>query len=84
MAANKVSGIRAALAWSDETASLARLHNDANVVSLGARMHTADEATRFAGVFLTTGFTREERHRRRIAMIADYEETGALPASPSS
>jgi ribose 5-phosphate isomerase B len=84
MAANKVAGIRAALAWSDETASLARLHNDANVVSLGARMHTVDEATRFAGVFLTTGFTREERHRRRIAMIADYEETGALPASPSS
>ncbi len=84
MAANKVSGVRAALAWSDETASLARLHNDANVVSLGARMHTLDEATGFADLFLTTGFTGEERHRRRIAMIADYEETGALPPSPTS
>jgi ribose 5-phosphate isomerase B len=60
------------------------LHNDANVVSLGARMHTLDEATGFADLFLTTGFTREERHRRRIAMIADYEETGALPPSPTS
>jgi ribose 5-phosphate isomerase B len=81
MAANKVAGVRAALAWSDETASLARLHNDANVVSLGARMHTVDEATRFAGVFLATDFTGEERHRRRIAMIADYESEGALPPS---
>jgi ribose 5-phosphate isomerase B len=79
MAANKVAGVRAALAWSDDTASLARLHNDANVVSLGARLHTIDEATRFASVFLTTDFTGEERHRRRIAMIAAYESEGALP-----
>jgi ribose 5-phosphate isomerase B len=84
MAANKVNGVRAALAWSDETASLARLHNDANVVSLGARMHTVDQATGFAELFLTTEFSGEERHRRRIAMIADYEETGALPPSPAS
>jgi ribose 5-phosphate isomerase B len=84
MAANKVNGVRAALAWSDETASLARLHNDANVVSLGARMHTLDQATGFAELFLTTVFSGEERHRRRIAMIADYEETGALPSSPAS
>jgi ribose 5-phosphate isomerase B len=47
-------------------------------------MHTLDDATRLARVFLTTGFTDEERHRRRIAMIADYEETGELPLSPSS
>src|SRR6186997_1546057 len=45
IAANKVRGVRAALAWSDDTARLARMHNDANVVSIGARMHTVDEAT---------------------------------------
>ena len=83
MAANKVAGVRAALAWNEETASLARLHNDANVLSVGARMHTADEATRFASVFLTTEFSGEERHRRRIAMLADYESAGRLPP-PSS
>jgi ribose 5-phosphate isomerase B len=83
MAANKVAGVRAALAWNEETASLARLHNDANVLSLGARMHTVDEATKFASVFLTTEFTGEERHRRRIAMLADYESSGTLPP-PSS
>src|SRR4028118_1409470 len=44
MAANKVRGVRAALAWSAETAELSRLHNDANVVSIGARMHSLDEA----------------------------------------
>ena len=45
IAANKVPGVRAALAWSLETAHLAREHNDANVVGIGARMHTLDEAT---------------------------------------
>ena len=44
MAANKVRGVRAALAWSIETASLAREHNDARIVAIGARMHTLDEA----------------------------------------
>jgi ribose 5-phosphate isomerase B len=73
IAANKVSGVRAALAWSTETAQLARLHNDANVISLGARMHSIDEATAFVGVFLATRFSGEERHRRRIALVSDYE-----------
>jgi len=79
IAANKVAGVRAALAWSDETARLARLHNDANVVSIGARMHTPAEATRFVNVFLTTEFTGEERHVRRIAMLSEYEQSGVLP-----
>jgi ribose 5-phosphate isomerase B len=83
ISANKVAGVRAALAWSKETASLARLHNDANVLSLGARMHSVDQATTFASVFLTTDFTGEERHRRRIAMLADYESEGRLPPLPS-
>ncbi|MHB8450808.1 MAG: ribose-5-phosphate isomerase [Mycobacteriales bacterium] len=83
IAANKVAGVRAALAWSEETARLARLHNDANVVSIGARMHTTAEATRFVAVFLETAFSAEERHRRRIAELADYER-GADPARSTS
>jgi ribose 5-phosphate isomerase B len=81
IAANKVPGIRAALAWSDETAQLARMHNDANVVSIGARMHSLVEATRFVDVFLSTDFTGEPRHARRITMLRDYEETGQIPTT---
>ncbi len=84
IAANKITGIRAALAWTDETAQLARLHNDANVLSLGARMYDADAALGFAKVFLSTSFSGEPRHARRLAMIADYEKTGELPPLPSS
>ena len=73
IAANKVSGVRAALAWSEETARLAREHNDAHVVSIGARMHTPDEAARFVDVFLGTAFTGGERHARRLRMLAEYE-----------
>src|SRR3954466_55692 len=72
IAANKVKGVRAALAWSEETARLAREHNDANVISGGARMHTLEEATRFVEIFLTTPFSGAERHARRIAMLAAY------------
>jgi ribose 5-phosphate isomerase B len=82
IAANKVTGVRAALAWNAETARLARLHNDANVLSLGARMHTIDEAVRFAEVFVGTQFSGEPRHARRIAMITAYEERGELPPVP--
>jgi ribose 5-phosphate isomerase B len=82
MAANKVPGVRAALAWSEETARLAREHNDANVVSLGARMHTPGEAQRLVEVFLATPYSDDPRHTRRIAMIGDYEATGALPDVP--
>src|SRR6266487_6348027 len=57
IAANKVPGIRAALVWSEETARLARLHNDANVLSLGARMHPAADAIAFTQVFLATPFS---------------------------
>jgi ribose 5-phosphate isomerase B len=82
IAANKVRGVRSALAWNDDTAGLAREHNDANVVSVGARMHTLDEATRLVERFLTTPFSGDERHVRRIAMIGDYEESGELPELP--
>ena len=83
IAANKIPGIRAALAWTDETAQLARQHNDANVLSLGARMYTTDEAIGFAKVFLSTAFSGEPWHARRLAEIAGYEKTGELPPRPA-
>ncbi|MCX5090257.1 ribose-5-phosphate isomerase [Streptomyces sp. NPDC059441] len=83
IAANKVDGVRAALAWSEETASLGRQHNNANVVAVGARMHTQEEATKFVEVFLSTPFSGDERHVRRIDMLAAYEETGDLPPIPA-
>ena len=84
IAANKVKGIRAALAWSEETASLAREHNDAWVVAVGGRMHSLDEMTRLVEVFLATPFPGDERHVRRIGQMADYETTGELPPLPAS
>jgi ribose 5-phosphate isomerase B len=84
IAANKVKGVRAALAWSEETARLGRQHNDANVLGIGARMHTIDQATLLAEVFLATPFSQDPRHERRIAELAEYEETGAIPEVASS
>jgi ribose 5-phosphate isomerase B len=83
IAANKIDGIRAALAWNEETARLARQHNDANVLSLGARMHPVPDAVGFALVFLETPFSGDPRHQRRIDMISGYEESGVLPPLPS-
>ncbi|KAB1922144.1 ribose-5-phosphate isomerase [Micromonospora noduli] len=82
IAANKVAGVRAALAWSVETAQLARQHNDANVVAIGARQHTLDEATGIVEAFLNTPFSGNERHARRIAQVAEYERTRKLPDLP--
>ena len=84
IAANKVTGIRSALVWSEETAALAREHNDAQVIAVGGRMHTVEEMTRFVEVFLATPFSGEERHARRIGMLTDYERTGDLPPLPPS
>jgi ribose 5-phosphate isomerase B len=80
IAANKIPGVRAAVAWSDETASLARLHNNANVLSLGARMYSIDDAIGFAKVFVQTEFSGAARHARRLEEITDYEKSGVLPA----
>jgi ribose 5-phosphate isomerase B len=82
IAANKVKGVRAALVWSEDTATLAREHNDANVFSVGARMHTLEEATRFVELFLATSYSGSERHSRRIAMLSTYEDSGELPPLP--
>lgn len=81
IAANKVPGCRAALAWNVETAQLARRHNDAQVVSLGARMHTPDDATEIVTAFLATEF-EGGRHQRRIDLLLDYERTGTPPSLP--
>jgi ribose 5-phosphate isomerase B len=78
IAANKVKGIRAALVWNESTALLARQHNDANVISIGARQHSLEEATRLIDVFLAEPFSDEERHARRIAQLAEYEQTGDI------
>jgi ribose 5-phosphate isomerase B len=78
IAANKVAGVRAALVWSDDTAALAREHNDANVISIGARNHPEADALRFVEIFLNTAFSQGQRHLRRIAMLTEYEATGAI------
>jgi ribose 5-phosphate isomerase B len=84
IAANKVVGIRAALAWSVETARLGRLHNDAQVVAIGARMHTAEEAEDILAAFLATDFSGDERHARRIGLLTDYERTRVPPPLPGA
>jgi ribose 5-phosphate isomerase B len=78
IAANKVEGARAALVWNVSTAELARDHNNANVISIGARQHSVDEVKLFVDTFIATPFTGEERHARRIAQLAEYETTGAI------
>lgn len=73
MAANLVNGARAALVWNQSTAGLAREHNDANVIAIGARQHSIDEATALVDTFLSTPFSDDPRHVSRIQMMADYE-----------
>lgn len=76
IAANKVHGVRAALVWNEDTARLAREHNDANVISVGARQHSEDELVHLIDLFLATPFSHEERHQRRIDLVTRFEETG--------
>lgn len=78
ISANKVQGVRAALAWNLDTAKLAREHNDANVVAVGGRQHTVAEATELIEAFLAEPFSHAERHDRRIGKIAAYETTGEV------
>lgn len=73
IAANKVTGVRCALAWSPETAQLARQHNDANLVGIGARQHTEAEALAIVDAFVAEPFSDEARHQRRIDQLAAYE-----------
>lgn len=73
IAANKVRGARAALAWNLQTARLAREHNNANVVGIGARMHTTEEALEIIDAFLSEPYSNDPRHQRRIEILADLE-----------
>ena len=78
ISANKVKGIRAVLAWSIETAKLGKEHNNANVVSIGGRMHSIEDCKAIIDAFIATPFSNDERHIRRINKIAKFEETGEL------
>jgi ribose 5-phosphate isomerase B len=78
IAANKVKGVRAALVWSIETAKLAREHNNANVISVGQRLHSADFVKQLIDTFIATKFPGDERHVRRIEKISNYEVTGEI------
>jgi ribose 5-phosphate isomerase B len=82
IAANKVPGVRCALAWNADTAALAREHNNAQVVGIGARMHTVDEALAIIDVFLSTPWSKAERHQRRIDILSEYERTHQPPPVP--
>lgn len=81
IAANKVEGVRAALGWSVEIARLAREHNNANVLAVGARMHTPAQAQEIVDAFVSAEFSGSARHVRRIRQIAEYERTGQLPGA---
>ena len=78
IAANKVKGVRAALVWSVETAKLARQHNDANIISIGQRMHDQALCLQLVDTFLETSFSADERHVRRINQITNYENRGSI------
>ncbi|HEU0206455.1 MAG TPA: ribose-5-phosphate isomerase [Pseudolysinimonas sp.] len=78
IAANKVTGARAALVWNHDTALLARQHNDANLIAIGARQHSLKVAIELIDAFLAEPFSGEERHARRIAQLAEFENTGKI------
>lgn len=84
IAANKVKGARCALAWSVETAKLAREHNNAQLIGLGARQHSDNEALEIVDAFIETPWSNAERHQRRLDILAEYERTGMAPALPEN
>jgi ribose 5-phosphate isomerase B len=84
IAANKVPGIRCALGWSVETATLARQHNNAQVIGIGGRMHTVPEALAIVDAFIATEWSKADRHQRRIDILDDYERTHAPPPVPGA
>jgi ribose 5-phosphate isomerase B len=84
IAANKVPGVRCALGWSVETAKLAREHNNAQVIGIGGRMHTEDEMLAIVDAFLTTPWSKAERHQRRIDILSEYERTHVAPPVPAA
>jgi ribose 5-phosphate isomerase B len=79
ISANKVGGCRAVLVWSVEAARLARGHNEAQVVGVGARVHGPAGAAEIVEVFLATSFSGGEWQARRIGLVADFEVAGDAP-----
>lgn len=84
IAANKVKGARCALAWSVETARLAREHNNAQLIGIGGRMHSAAEALEIVDAFLDQAWSGNPRHQRRIDILAEFENTGVAPEVPEA
>lgn len=84
IAANKVKGARCALAWSVETARLAREHNNAQLIGIGGRMHTNEEALDIVDAFIEQAWSEAQRHQRRIDILSEYERTGVAPALPEA
>ena len=74
MAANKVKGIRAAAVFTVDEARLTREHNAANILCLSGRTQTIDEVVPIIDAFLSTAFSGDERHVRRLSKISEYEE----------
>lgn len=84
IAANKVPGARCALAWSTETASLAREHNNAQLVGIGGRMHSTEEALAIVDAFLAAQWSEAPRHQRRIDILSEFEQTHVAPLVPGA
>ena len=84
IAANKVKGARCALAWSVETTRLAREHNNAQLIGIGGRMHSAAEALEIVDAFLDQAWSENPRHQRRIDILAEFENTGVAPEVPEA
>lgn len=84
IAANKVPGARCALAWSTETATLAREHNNAQLIGIGGRMHSLEEALAIVDAFIDTPWSDAPRHQRRIDILADFERTHVAPPVPGA
>ena len=79
IAANKVPGARCALAWSVETAQLARQHNNAQLIGIGGRMHSLEDALTIVDAFVGTPWSGEPRHQRRIEILTEYEKDHVAP-----
>ncbi|MCS4490687.1 ribose-5-phosphate isomerase [Corynebacterium sp. ES2794-CONJ1] len=84
IAANKVPGARCALAWSVETAKLAREHNNAQLIGIGGRMHSEQEVLAIVDAFLAQSWSEEPRHQRRIDILSEFEATGHYPEVPGA
>lgn len=79
--ANKVRGIRCAVVWNEELARLSRAHNDANAISLGARMISVELALKMVDIWLTTPFDGG-RHARRLEKVAALDACSLKPLPP--